>query len=58
MLCFFNLAGAVYNPDVEGMEVESLDEARKLAAINVGEVIRDHPDMVWKGEEVRMDVTD
>jgi hypothetical protein len=57
LLCFFNLAGAVYDPDVAGLEVETIAEARVLAARFAGEVIRDKPDLVWAGEEVRVEVT-
>jgi hypothetical protein len=58
LLCFFNLAGAVYDPDVAGLEVETIADARVLAARYIGEVIRDKPDLVWAGEEVRVEVTD
>ena len=58
MLCFFNLAGAVYDPDVEGTEMASLADARLEAVRYIGEFIRDRPDVVWMGEEVRVEVTD
>lgn len=58
MLCFFNVAGATHDPDVEGMEIASLGDARIEAARYIGEVIRDRPDLVWAGEEVRVEVTD
>ena len=58
MLCFFNLAGAIYDPDVEGIEVPTIGEARVLAARHMAEVIRDDPAVVWKGDEVRVEVTD
>jgi hypothetical protein len=58
MLCFFNLAGAAYDPDVEGMELPSIVETRLEAARYIGEVIRDRPNLVWAGEEVRVEVTD
>jgi hypothetical protein len=58
MLCFFNLAGAVYDPDVAGKEMASLGDARIEAARHIGEVIRDRPNLVWAGEEVRVEVTD
>jgi hypothetical protein len=58
MLCFFNLAGAVYDPDVEGTEMASLGDARVEAARYIGEVIRDRPNIIWAGEEVRVEVTD
>ena len=58
MLCFFNLAGAIYDPDVDGFEVATLDQARVLAAQHVAEIIRDQPHLVWMGEEVRVEVSD
>ena len=58
MLCFFNLAGAIYDPDLEGTEMPTLGDARVEAARYVGEIIRDRPDLVWAGEEVRVEVTD
>jgi hypothetical protein len=58
LLCFFNIAGAVYDPDIAGIEMASLAKARLEAARFIGEYIRDRPDVVWKGEEVRVEVTD
>jgi hypothetical protein len=58
MLCFFNLAGAIYDPDDDGIEVSTIDQARVLAAKYVAEVIRDRPEVVWAGEEVRLEVSD
>jgi hypothetical protein len=43
MLYFFNIAGAVYDPDVEGYELPSMHEARLMAAKHAGEVLRDRP---------------
>lgn len=58
MLCFFNLAGATHDPDVQGVELRSLGDARVYAARYMGEVIRDRPDLVWTGGEMRVEVTD
>jgi hypothetical protein len=58
MLCFFNLAGAVYDPDVEGIEMASLGDARVEAARFAGGLIRDQPELAWAGEEMRVEVTD
>lgn len=58
MLCFYNLAGAAYDADVEGTEMATLGDARIEAARYIGEVIRDRPNLVWAGEEVRVEVTD
>ena len=58
MRFFFNLAGAVYDPDNEGIELPSISNARTMAAQAAAELIRDRPQLVWSGEEVRVEVTD
>jgi hypothetical protein len=58
MLCFFNLAGVLYDPDVEGIEMASIGDARIEAARFAGELIRDQPELAWAGEEMRVEVTD
>ena len=58
MLCFFNLAGAVHDPDTTGIEMATLGDARKEAARYIGQVIRDKPEVVWLGDEMRVEVTD
>lgn len=57
MLYFFNLAGAVYDPDNEGIDLPSLGDARVIAAKHAGEILRDRPGVVWGGEELRVEVT-
>ena len=58
MRYFFNLAGAVYDPDVEGYEFATPGEARAHAVIHAAEMIRDHPTVIWSGEDFRVEVTD
>jgi phage terminase large subunit-like protein len=58
MLYFFNVAGAAYDPDVEGYELASMGDARLMAARHAGELLRDRPGVVWQGEELRVEVTD
>jgi hypothetical protein len=58
MRFFFNLAGAIYDPDNEGVELSSISNARAMAAQAAAELIRDRPQVVWTGEEVRVEVTD
>ena len=58
MLCFFNLAGAIHDPDVEGIEMESLAAAREAAVRAIADCIRDQPEVIWSGQELRMEVTD
>ena len=58
LLYFFNLAGALYDADVKGIELPSMGAARIMAAQHAGEILRDRPDVVWQGEELRVEVTD
>ncbi len=58
MRFFFNLAGTIYDPDNEGFELASISDARTMAVKAAAELIRDRPDIVWAGEEVRVEVTD
>jgi hypothetical protein len=58
MRFYFHLAGAVQNPDNEGIELASISEARTMAVQSAAELIRDRPHVVWAGEEVRLEVTD
>jgi hypothetical protein len=39
-------------------ELASLSEARTMAVQSAAELIRDRPEVVWAGEEVRVEVTD
>lgn len=58
MRFFFNLAGAVHDPDDEGFELATMSDARMMAATEIALTLRDRPDLVWRGEEVRLEVTD
>jgi hypothetical protein len=58
VLYFFTIAGAVYDPDVEGYELPSMHEARLMAARHAGEVLRDRPGLAWTGDELRIEVRD
>lgn len=57
MRYFFNLAGAVHDPDDEGHELENLGQARHQAVKFAGEYMRDRPEVVWLGDELRLEVT-
>ena len=57
MRYFFNLAGAVHDPDNEGCELASLSDARIEAVKVGGEYLRDRPEVVWLGDEFRVEVT-
>lgn len=58
MRYFFNIAGAVYDPDVVGTELPDLASARLEAVKYSAETLRDRPNVVWLGEEFRVEVTD
>ncbi|GGD99665.1 hypothetical protein GCM10011515_19380 [Tsuneonella deserti] len=56
MRYFFNLAGAVQDPDNVGVELESLSDARIEAVRFAGRYLRDRPEVVWLGDEFRIEV--
>jgi hypothetical protein len=58
LLFFFNVSGSEYDPDVDGLELPSISEARIMAVQFLGETLRDRPEDVWSGDEIRVEVTD
>ena len=58
MLLFFNQAGAVYHPDVEGIELPTMSDARIEAVGYAAGMLRDRPELAWLGDEFRVEVTD
>ncbi len=57
MLFYFNMAGAVHDPDNEGIELPSIGLAREYAVRAAADYMRDHPEVVWLGDELRLEVT-
>lgn len=58
MRFFFNLAGAIYDPDNSGKDLPDIQAARIYAVAHASEIIRERPELVWLGDEVRVEVTD
>ena len=58
MRYFFNVAGAVHDPDNKGQDIASLSDARIHAVRFAADYLRDRPDVLWLGEEFRVEVTD
>ena len=58
MRYFFNLAGAIHRPDNKGLMIATLSDARIEAVKFAAEYLRDRPELVWLGEEFRVEVTD
>ncbi|WP_057884237.1 DUF6894 family protein [Tsuneonella troitsensis] len=58
MRYFFNIAGAVIEPDDDGHEISNLSDARIQAVKFAAEYLRDRPELLWLGEEFRVEVTD
>lgn len=58
MMFFFNQAGAVYDPDVEGIEMPNISDARVQAVKFAAQMLLDRPDIAWLGDEYRVEVTD
>ena len=57
MRYFFHLAGAVHGPDAEGQDLASLSDARIAAVKFAAGFLNDRPDVVWLGDELRIEVT-
>lgn len=57
MRYFFNLAGAIHDPDNEGIELANISLAREYAVRAAADYMHDHPEIVWLGEEFRLEVT-
>ena len=55
---FFNQYDGVSKPDDNGLEFATIDQARIEAVRYAGEVLRDHPTLVWTGDDFRIEVTD
>ncbi len=57
MRYFFNIAGSVVDPDDEGIDLSGLSEARIEAVRFAGEYLRERPQVMWLGDEFRVEVT-
>jgi hypothetical protein len=55
---FFNQIDGQYKFDDEGLEFQSLDQARTEAVRYAGEVLCHEPDVLWEGDDFRVEVTD
>ena len=55
---FFNEFDGQYKIDDRGLELPTLEKARLEAVKYAGEAMRDQPELAWKGDEFRVEVTD
>ncbi|WP_129222237.1 DUF6894 family protein [Lichenibacterium ramalinae] len=55
---FFHHTDGAFDPDNEGTEYPDLTTARMEAVRYAGELVRDSPDEVWKGDTFRIEVSD
>lgn len=55
---FFHRLDGGFDVDREGSELKDAREARLQAILYAAGTVRDHPEMVWDGGEVRIEVTD
>lgn len=58
MRYFFNQVDGEIKLDDDGIEFDSINEARLEAVRYAGEVLRYHPTLVWTGQDFRIEVTD
>lgn len=57
MRYFFNLAGAIYDPDSDGIECATASDARIQAVLSAAELLLERPELVWTGDEICVEVT-
>lgn len=55
---FFHRLDGGFDIDREGAELKDAREARLEAILYAAGTVRDHPEMVWDGGEMRIEVTD
>ena len=53
---FFDLAGHENSIDKDGLELKNNDVARVQGVAFAGEYLRDHPELIWDGHEIRIHV--
>lgn len=57
MRYFFNVAGTIHQPDDKGVEIANMSDARIRAVRFANEHLNQRPELVWLGEEFRVEVT-
>lgn len=55
---FFNEFDGQYKRDDLGLELPTIEKARLEAVRYAAEAMRDQPELAWKGDEFRVEVTD
>jgi hypothetical protein len=55
---FFALDDHSRTEDHDGTELGSIEEARTQAVMYACGWLRDHPDQIWDGQDMRVEVTD
>lgn len=58
MRYFFHIVGAEDQPDNQGQEIGSQSEARVGAVKFASDYLRDRSELIWMGEEFRVEVCD
>lgn len=58
MRYFFNQMDGELTLDNEGVDLDSFGEARLEAVRYAASVLKDHPTLVWTGQDFRVQVTD
>lgn len=58
MRYFFHVTGAAEEVDDTGTEIGSLSETRIHAVRYASDYLNERPELVWLGEEFRVEVTD
>ena len=54
----FHRTDGQIEPDPEGSVLPDLHAARMQAVVYAGQTLKDHPEMVWDGHDLNIEVTD
>lgn len=50
------MAGAVDDPDDDGLDLIDIAQARIESVRFAADVLHDHPECIWSGEELRVEI--
>ncbi len=54
---YFNRMDGGVDLDIDGMELRDLEDARIEAVLFAGQTLKDRPELLWSGHELRIQVS-
>lgn len=55
---FFDTSNGTREEDADGIDLADMDEARVIALKFTGELLRENSQVIWEGEDLRVEVYD